>query len=54
MFACILLSSYYRHESELLMGADDPERMYVEQIMPEKIRLNLEYAEKASFWSDIS
>lgn len=42
----------YRNENEVLAGASDPERSYVETIMPEKIRLNLAYAEKASVWSD--
>jgi len=44
----------YRHESEILAQAPDPERLYVEQIMPEKIRLNLEYADRASLWSDLA
>ena len=43
----------FRNESEILGKARDPEREYVERIMPEKIRLNLEYAEKASVFSDI-
>jgi lipopolysaccharide/colanic/teichoic acid biosynthesis glycosyltransferase len=43
----------YCDESELLSQADDPERLYVEEIMPEKIRLNLEYAEHASVASDL-
>lgn len=42
----------YRRESELLGQASDPERAYVEQIMPEKIRLNLEYAHHATVWTD--
>lgn len=44
----------YRNESELLGQAKDPERMYVEGIMPEKIRLNLEYAEQATVLSDFT
>ncbi len=43
----------YRNESELLAKADDPERHYVETIMPNKIRLNLAYAARATLWSDI-
>jgi len=42
----------YRDESEILARSPDPERTYVEEIMPEKIRLNLEYAERATVWSD--
>lgn len=43
----------YRNESELLAGSQDPERLYVEQIMPEKIQTNIEYAAGATFWSDL-
>lgn len=43
----------YRKESELLAQATDPQRMYIEQIMPMKIGLNLEYASRATVWSDL-
>jgi lipopolysaccharide/colanic/teichoic acid biosynthesis glycosyltransferase len=43
----------YRDESELLAEAADPERTYVEQIMADKIRINLEYADRATLWSDL-
>ena len=43
----------FRNESEILAMADDPEQVYVENIMPEKIRLNLEYARDASLISDL-
>ena len=33
----------YADENEILGKADDPERTYIEQIMPEKIRYNLKY-----------
>ena len=42
----------YRDESVVLRGAADIERLYVEELMPDKIRLNLEYARTASVWSD--
>jgi lipopolysaccharide/colanic/teichoic acid biosynthesis glycosyltransferase len=48
-----LASIAYRRESELLSTAPDPERMYVERIMPEKIRLNLAYARTATRWTDL-
>jgi lipopolysaccharide/colanic/teichoic acid biosynthesis glycosyltransferase len=48
-----LASIKYRHESELLARSDDPERTYIEEIMPDKLQLNLEYLEKQSFWYDI-
>ncbi len=43
----------YRDEAAVLASAADPERRYVDEIMPEKIRLNLEYAERATPLSDL-
>ena len=43
----------YRNESELLGQSDDPESLYIQEIMPEKIRINLEYARQASLLSDV-
>lgn len=37
----------------LLDRASDPEQFYVEQIMPDKIRLHLSYASRATFVSDL-
>ena len=45
-------SNKYRDESALLADAADPERLYVEEIMPDKIRMNLAYAERASVLTD--
>jgi lipopolysaccharide/colanic/teichoic acid biosynthesis glycosyltransferase len=39
-------------EGELLAGASDPEKVYVEQIRPTKIRLQLQYVREASVWTD--
>lgn len=47
-----LASVKYRRESELLAASDDPDRTYVEEIMPEKIRINLDYAAQASLPGD--
>ena len=47
-----LASVKYRRESELLAASSDPDQTYVVEIMPEKIRINLEYAAKASVWTD--
>ena len=33
----------YVNENELLSKADDPERMYIEEVMPDKIKLNMKY-----------
>ena len=35
----------YVNENELLRQADDPERTYIEKIMPDKIKLNMRYLE---------
>lgn len=43
----------FRNEQELLAQAVDPEGWYVEVIMPEKIRLNLEYGRRASVRTDL-
>jgi lipopolysaccharide/colanic/teichoic acid biosynthesis glycosyltransferase len=42
----------YRDEAEILAQASDPEATYINEIMPEKIRLNLEYAMQSSAVSD--
>lgn len=44
----------YRDESAILAKAEDPETMYRKILMPDKIRLNLDYAGKASLVKDIS
>ena len=38
----------YSKENEILGTADDPERMYIEEIMPEKIKYNLQYINNRS------
>ncbi|MFC1581252.1 sugar transferase, partial [Thermodesulfobacteriota bacterium] len=43
----------YREEEVLLAQVEDPERYNNEVIFPEKVRLNREYIETYSFWSDI-
>lgn len=43
----------YRDESELLARAGDPEDYYVRVLLPEKIRLNLEYGERATVSADV-
>lgn len=49
-----LASIRYRNENELLAQATDPDRYYIETIMPDKLRINLEYVANHSFWTDIS
>lgn len=41
------------HEGELLKGSADPEKTYMEEIRPEKIRLQLKYVREHSFWVDL-
>lgn len=43
----------YRNENELLATAADPERFYIETVMPDKLRINLQYVQNHSFWGDI-
>jgi lipopolysaccharide/colanic/teichoic acid biosynthesis glycosyltransferase len=43
----------YKDEGEVLAASQNPEETYVQEIMPEKIRLNLEYAERATILTDI-
>jgi lipopolysaccharide/colanic/teichoic acid biosynthesis glycosyltransferase len=44
----------YRHEEELLAAAsEDVEQVYLTQILPEKLRMDLEYIEQQSFTLDL-
>ena len=43
----------YRNENELLEQAENPEQFYTDVIMPDKLRLNLEYATNQSFFGDL-
>lgn len=36
----------YRNENDVLEQSDDPERTYIEEVMPDKLRINLEYLTK--------
>jgi lipopolysaccharide/colanic/teichoic acid biosynthesis glycosyltransferase len=47
-----LASIRYRDENELLGQAADPELTYINEVMPEKIRINLEYSARATVWND--
>lgn len=48
-----MASIRYRNENELLEQAEDPEKYYREVVMPDKLKINREYIERASFWFDI-
>ena len=43
----------YRNENDLLAGAKDPERMYIETVMPDKIELNMRYLREISPLADV-
>lgn len=43
----------YMDENELLGRSDDPNRTYIEEIMPAKLQLNLKYIEQQSFGLDM-
>ena len=48
-----LASLWNFHEEDLLKGSSNPEQTYLEKIFPEKIRLQLEYYAKQSFFLDL-
>lgn len=48
-----LASIMYKDEEKLLSSAEDADRVYVEQVLPEKMKYNLEYTKNFSFFGDI-
>lgn len=48
-----LASIRYRNENELLDKAEDPDQFYIDVVMQDKLAIDLEYVECASFWYDI-
>ena len=57
MKATLLMPAGYKDEDEILDGAKqkgkDIDLAYVEDVLPEKMKYNLEYISKFSFWHDI-
>lgn len=43
----------YKDEAELLDAADDVDRVYVEDVLPAKMKYNLESVKNFSFWGDL-
>jgi len=43
----------YSNENELLGKADDPERVYIDEIMPAKLELNLRYIQEQGLLTDV-
>lgn len=43
----------YRNENDLLAQSSDPEKLYIEEIMPHKLELNLQYIKNNNIFKDI-
>ncbi|MEX0315172.1 MAG: sugar transferase [Allomuricauda sp.] len=43
----------FRNENEMLKGAIDPDKKYIEEILPIKLSLNRKYIREKSFFTDI-
>jgi len=48
-----LASIRYRNENDILAEADDPEKCYIERVMPDKLAIDMEYIPKANLLTDI-
>lgn len=48
-----LASIRYQNENEILATAEDPDRAYIEQVLPDKLSIDLEYVSQANLWTDI-
>ena len=46
-------SIMYKDEDKLLSSADDADEVYINNILPEKMKYNLEYTKDFGFWYDI-
>lgn len=45
---------FYHDEQGVLAGAEDPERAYMEEIMPHKLEMYRRYVRERSFWLDLN
>lgn len=43
----------YLDEQKILGAADNPQKIYIEEVMPAKLELNLKYIKERNFWLDI-
>lgn len=48
-----MASIEFYNEASLLGSSDNPEQMYIESILPQKVKLSLNYATEASFRTDV-
>ncbi len=46
-------SILYKDESKLLKNSANPDEVYIKEILPQKMKYNLEYIEKCNLWYDI-
>lgn len=46
-------SILYRNENDVLEKSDDPEKTYIEEVMPDKLRINLEYLTKIGLFYNV-
>ena len=44
----------YKDEAELLDMADNVDRVYMEDVLPEKMKYNLECINRYSFWGEVA
>jgi lipopolysaccharide/colanic/teichoic acid biosynthesis glycosyltransferase len=43
----------YFSENEMLAASENPEKTYIEEIMPAKLKINLDYVDNRSIFTDI-
>jgi lipopolysaccharide/colanic/teichoic acid biosynthesis glycosyltransferase len=43
----------YANENEILSKSQDPEHLYINEVMPAKLKLNLKYIQEQSFFTDL-
>ncbi|MBQ1944651.1 MAG: sugar transferase, partial [Ruminococcus sp.] len=48
-----LASIMYKDEEKLLSSAENADRVYIETVLPEKMKYNLQYVKSFGFFSDI-
>jgi lipopolysaccharide/colanic/teichoic acid biosynthesis glycosyltransferase len=49
-----LATLWIKDKGDIVLGSDDPEKIYIEEIRPEKIRLQLEYLHTQSLFLDVT
>ena len=48
-----IASMKFRNENEILAKSKQPEKTYIETVMPEKLKMNLHYIDNSGFFIDI-